>query len=393
MPGKLKRSISAGLLMLLSVVAVACAPGPSPAPALTTSTPVTSAPALPSPSPTPPPVSEAELAVQNMSLRDRLASLLVLHTPGTDPAAIQAFVNDIHPGGLIFMGDNVGATVGDVAALTSMIQTPDLPLVLAVDEEGGWVTRLPGDDFPAGIDLALAPAPETASAFSQRARLVCDSGLNTNFGIVADVTANPYFFIYPRVLGTDPAESARRVAAAVIAEQSVGVQSTLKHFPGHGAAAGDSHETLPTTDETLDAWRTAAAVPFASGIRAGARIVMMGHLVYSDVDALPASLSPTWHSVLRDELGFDGIIVTDDLGMLENSGDPTYASRIDNTVRALAAGSTMVVIVVNSPTALPPEQLLDGLEAAVADGTLSESTVTEAAMRVWEFRRTLTSCG
>lgn len=393
MSGKFRRFGGAVMLTLLAASVAACAPETTATPTPTaTATPSATVAPSPTPTPTPQAKSEAAIAVENMSLRDRLASLLILHAPGTDAASLQAFISDIHPGGLIFMGDNVGWSIADVAALTSAIQTPELPLVLAVDEEGGWVTRLPGDDFPAGIDLALAPPADTASAFTNRANLVCDAGLNTNFGIIADVTANPDFFIYPRVLGETPADSARRVAAAVIAEQAAGVESTIKHFPGHGAAAGDSHSSLPTTDVSLADWRATDAIPFEAGIRAGTPLVMIGHLIYSQVDSRPASQSPTWHSILRDDLGFTGLIVSDDLGMLENSGDPTYASRVDNTVRALAAGTTMVVIVVDSPTAVSPTELLDGLEAAVADGLLSEDTVTAAAIQVWNFRNQLTTC-
>ena len=122
---------------------------------------------------------------------------------------------------------------------------------------------------------------------------------------------------------------------------------------------------------------------------AGAEMVMVGHLVYSSVDATPASLSPVWHDVLRDELDFDGVIVSDDLGMLENSGDPAYASRVNNAVRALAAGTTMLVIVADGPVPVSTDQLLDGLVAAVAAGSLPEETVTDAAMRVWDLRSAL----
>ncbi|MFK4789528.1 glycoside hydrolase family 3 N-terminal domain-containing protein [Microbacterium sp. ZW T5_56] len=343
----------------------------------------------PSPTPTPTPDVAAEL-VAAMSVRDRLASLLILHSAGTDPAALKTFVDAYHPGGLILMGDNVGAGITDVAAITRAVSA-DPPLILSIDEEGGDVARLPEDDLPAGHHLAEAPAQSTTDAFTQRAALVRQAGLNTNFGIVADITADPDSFIFSRVLGTDPGSASERVAAAVRAEASAGVLSTLKHFPGHGAAAGDSHSSLPHTDLDFDRWKAAEARPFAAGIDAGADAVMLGHLVYSAVDSLPASLSPRWHDILRDDLDFDGLIVSDDMGMLENSGDPVYAGRVTNAVSALVAGTTMLVIVADGPHPISPADLLSGLEAAVADGRLPLATVNAAAELAMEQRLALTS--
>lgn len=321
-----------------------------------------------------------------MPLRDRISSLLILHPLGVDPIAVQAFTQQHKPGGLIFMSDNIGPTVADVRAVTLQAQNVELPMLMAVDQEGGTVSRLPGDVFGAGSDLAAQPVSATSDAFTSRAALLGEAGTNLNFGVIADVTSDPYSYIYPRVLGTDPASSAERVAAAVTAESNAGVMSTLKHFPGHGAAPGDSHTSLPSTDISFDTWRANDAVPFQAGIDAGAPLVMMGHLVYTQVDALPASLSPAWHAILRDDLDFDGVIVSDDMGMLENSGDPAFADRATNAIAALNAGSTMLVIVADGPILVAPEVLIDSLVAAVQDGRLPESVVNEAATRVMDLR-------
>lgn len=321
-----------------------------------------------------------------MPLRDRISSLLILHPLGVDPIAVQAFAQQHKPGGLIYMSDNIGPTVADVRAITLQAQNVELPMLMAVDQEGGTVSRLPGDVFGAGSDLAAQPVSATSDAFSSRAALLVEAGTNLNFGVIADVTSDPYSYIYPRVLGTDPASSAERVAAAVTAESNAGVMSTLKHFPGHGAAPGDSHTSLPSTDISFETWRANDAVPFEAGIEAGAGLVMMGHLIYTQVDALPASLSPAWHAILRDDLDFDGVIVSDDMGMLENSGDPAFADRATNAIAALNAGSTMLVIVADGPILVAPEVLIDSLVAAVQDGRLPESVVNEAATRVMDLR-------
>lgn len=325
-----------------------------------------------------------------MSLRDRVASLLMLHVAGTDPATVQAFVDENHPGGLILMGDNIAGSATDVAALTDAVQT-EIPMLLAVDQEGGVVERLPGDEMLAGSQLHALPPAETTAAFDARAALVASAGLNVNFGVVADVTADPSSFIFSRTLGATPPDAAVRVAAAVEAEAAHGVLSTLKHFPGHGAAPGDSHTSLPTTALTLDAWRASDAVPFEAGIAAGAPLVMFGHLVYSAVDAAPSSMSAAWHEILRDDLGFTGITITDDMGMLEHSGDPAYADRVTNAIAALNAGMTMLLFVADGPTIVSAPDLIDGITAAVTDGRIPESTITDAATILMTQRLALAS--
>jgi len=163
------------------------------------------------------------------------------------------------------------------------------------------------------------------------------------------------------------------------------VYSTLKHFPGHGVAAGDSHSTIPSTGMSLDDWRAGHEEPFAAGIDAGAEFVMFGHLQFDAVDPVPATLSPRWHELLRDELGFDGIAITDDMNMLENSGRPEYANQAQNAVLAVAAGNTMLLYVqgVDVPT------VVAAIHAAVDAGTVDESVIDDAARRLLVLRRTL----
>ncbi|WP_040165584.1 glycoside hydrolase family 3 N-terminal domain-containing protein [Microbacterium gorillae] len=336
------------------------------------------------------PDDRAAALVADMSLRDRVSSLLVLHVAGTDPAVVHAFVDETHPGGLILMGDNVAGSVAEVAELAAAVQDPDgPPLLLGIDQEGGVVRRLPGDDGPAGAALHGATDADVTAAFTTRATIVHDAGLNLNFGVVADVTADPGSFIFDRTLGADPATAAAHVAAAVRGESAAGVLSTLKHFPGHGAAPGDSHSSLPRTDRSRAEWEAVDAVPFRAGIDAGAEFVMFGHLVYSAVDSRPASVSPVWHDILRDDLGFTGVSITDDMGMLENSGDPAYGDRVTNGVAALNAGMTMLLYVADGPTPVTPTQLIDGLTTAVEDGRIPETTIDAAATVALTERLTL----
>ena len=205
-----------------------------------------------------------------------------------------------------------------------------------------------------------------------------------NFGIVADVVGDPASFLYDRSLGSTAQDVAPRVAAAVTGERGE-VLSTLKHFPGHGAAPGDSHSSVPQTSMPLEQWRAEHAPPFRAGIDAGAEVVMFGHLQFDAVDAVPATLSQRWHEILRDYLGFDGITITDDMNMLENSGRPEFASQARNAVLAIEAGNTVLLYVQQVDIA----GVVAAVHAAVDDRTIPMATINEAALKLLVLRRTL----
>jgi beta-N-acetylhexosaminidase len=335
-------------------------------------------------------------ALRSMTLEQKIATLLVLHAPGTDGAALGAFASGNGLGGLLLMGDNMPADPQSLAAETSQLRgDPQLPVLVAIDEEGGDVTRLPWDALPGADTLKSMPVQATADAFAGRAALLKAAGVNVNFGIVADTTADPGSFIYDRVLGTDPQSASERVSAAVRAESPV-LYGTLKHFPGHGETEADSHSTVPATAISQADWAARDRPPFQAGVRAGARFVMLGHLIYSAVDAAPASLSARWHEILRKDLGFDGIAITDDLNMLQDSGLPEYQNPGELAVRALAAGNTMLLFVTGSDPAArgeDPATLVAAVATAVRSGRLSESMIDDDALRVLEARRALAVTG
>jgi beta-N-acetylhexosaminidase len=327
-----------------------------------------------------------------MTLRERISSLLMLHYPGTDVAQLREFVTANDLGGMILMGDNIPDLPSDLASMIPQLSDDaGLPILTAIDQEGGIVRRIRTDEFAAASTLRTAPPEAARDAFANRASLLAAAGVSVNLGIVADQTPDTSSFIYSRVLGATPQDAAARVAAAVEGERGT-VLSTLKHFPGHGAAPGDSHSSIPSTDLSLDEWRATHALPFESGINAGAELVMFGHLRFTAVDSAPASLSARWHNILRDDLGFDGIVITDDMLMLQDSGEPDFADAGLNAITALAAGNTMLLYVLPADAAsvgAAPSHLVDVIEAAVGDGRLSEATIDEAAHRLLIERREL----
>lgn len=379
------------LPLLVAAVLAGVAGCAAPAPSHPSSGAAVEAPP-PSPSPSSDPIDDwvAERMSQ-LTTEQKAAALLMLHAPGTDPAPLRAYV-DQGVSGLILMGDNMPATPPELAALTAAVQAdPEAPALIGIDEEGGEVQRLPWDDTAGAEQLRASPPPASRDAFAARAAALSDVGVSVNFGIVADVTPDPGSFISGRVLGTDPPAAAERVAAAVAGERHV-VQSTLKHFPGHGAASGDSHSSVPTAPLTIEEWRAGPALPFAAGIDAGAELVMTGHLAYPAVDPAPASLSPAWHRILRDELGFDGVVVSDDMLMLQHNELPEYADPGENAVRAVAAGCDLLLYVLPADPAsfgISVDGLVASITAAVQSGRITEERLDDAVERVLRLRRSI----
>jgi len=333
--------------------------------------------------PVDPIVQYADARLSVMTLDEKIESMLMVHVPGLDVSALAAFASENHVGGLILMGDNVPDPAADLASMTSgMSAEPGLPLLLGIDQEGGIVRRIDTDTAASAEELRFLDPDASRDAFATRGALLQSLGVSINFGIVADVTGDPDSFIYERSLGSTAADAAARVAAAVEGERGT-VLSTLKHFPGHGVSPGDSHSSIPTTQISLDEWRVDHEPPFAAGIDAGAEVVMFGHLQFDAVDPQPASLSPMWHDLLRTELGFEGLIITDDMSMLQNSGRDDLVDPYQNAVRAVAAGNTMLLYV--GPVDVP------GVVAAVRDavqaGTIDEALIDDAAWRILATRR------
>lgn len=329
--------------------------------------------------------SYVDSLVEKMSLRDKVASLFIMNIPGTDPVAMSQFMEQYKLGGFIMMGNNIPATDEALRTETAALRGSDakVPRLVAMDEEGGEVKRLPGDTFDSALVLKSKAISATTQAYRQRSAMLQSVGVTLNFGIIADTTAHKDSFIYDRVLGTTPQAAADRVAAAVRATTGRTL-STIKHFPGHGETVADSHVTIPSITLPYAQWRARDEPPFTAGIQAGADVVMMGHLSYGAVDAKPASLSKKWHDILRKELGFRGVIVTDAMGMLVASKDPAYADPVRDAVMALQAGNTMLLYVTNPATS--PDVLIDGIVASVEHGELSERVITQNAKLTLELR-------
>ena len=258
-------------------------------------------------------------------------------------------------------------------------QDSAIPLFIGSDEEGGTVTRASRNPnlFPDksrspqelyavnGLNSILLDAAEKSYTLREL-------GINVNFAPVCDVSTDPGDFIYERSLGRDAAETMAYVAGVVSVMRDSNIGSVLKHFPGYGNNA-DTHTGVAIDERPISTFRNADFLPFLGGIRAGAPFVLVSHNIVSCMDAeYPASLSPAVHEILRDELRFDGVALTDDLAM---DAVKAYAEDGSVAVLALLAGNDMIVTT-DFETQIP--QVL----AAVADGTLDRSVIDAACTRV-----------
>ncbi|MEV6087281.1 glycoside hydrolase family 3 protein [Streptomyces parvulus] len=276
-----------------------------------------------------------------------------------------------------------------VARLTARLRAENPDLIVAIDEEAGDVTRIEsatGSSRPGNLALGTVDDPElTEAVAADLGRELRAAGVSLDYAPSADVNSNPDNpIIGVRSFGSGPDVVSRHTAAWVRGLQSSGVAACAKHFPGHGDVAVDSHHDLPAYGAGRDEIAAQALPPFRAALAAGVRAVMSGHLLVPAYDPdLPATLSRTiLRDLLRGELGFDGLVVSDAIEM----GAVTRRYGIDGaTVKAVAAGVDAICVGGESAEEATTELLVKALAAAVAAGELPEERLAEAAGRVREF--------
>lgn len=332
--------------------------------------------------------------IADMSIEDKVAGLFMI-TPeqltgvGTVVAAgdtTKAALAEYPVGGLIYFSKNIV----DEEQLKEMIQSTlsysKYPLFIGVDEEGGSVSRLAGSNL--GIEEVVAMgeigetgdstiAEETGTTIGQ---YLAEYGFNVDFAPVADVLTEEDSPIGDRSFGTDAVLVSEMVSAFVTGLQSTGVSATVKHFPGHGGTTEDSHNELATTTATLEELQEEEFLPFISGIEAGVEFVMVGHISAPNVigDNTPSSLSSMMISeVLRGNLGYNGIVVTDALNM--SAITDTYTAD-EAAVLAIQAGVDIILM----PEDFELAYL--GIIEAVAMGKITEERIDESLKRIYRVK-------
>jgi beta-N-acetylhexosaminidase len=312
-----------------------------------------------------------------MTVPELAARLFMFPVTGTSLSAEDdAWLRSIKPGGVILVEGNFGGP-GEIRSLVASIHAtnPGLPPLVALDQEGGIVSRIADDPAPDAPAMGQLPRAEIATFARMRADSLAAYGFDVNFAPVADVASSPESIMSGRAFGDNPEVVAGDVAAYVEGAAGSGVLHCVKHFPGHGRVTLDSHEALPTlvTDEAT--WRETDALPFQAAVDVGVPMVMLGHLVAPMWDELPAPLSPAAITYLRDVMGFAGVIATDDLlmGALTNWDAYTIVDL------ALAAGVDLLLYV-----GLPdsPEALLGHVLSNVEQGMISVDRLMTSVRRL-----------
>ena len=340
----------------------------------------------PSPAPTPDPI---QLQLDGMTTEQKVGQLLLAGISGTEPADDARYaVETVRVGGIILFGHNV-ESCAQAVRLTNGLRAMNgdhIPLFLAVDEEGGSVSRMPEeiDPLPAAYTFGAQGDPALCRELGTVLAARCGAlGANLDFAPVADVWSNPdNTVIGKRAFSSDPDTAARMAAETAAGLTDGGVIPVVKHFPGHGDTVVDSHYDLPVVDKTLDELETLELIPFRTAVENGAPAVMVAHLLVRPLDAeRPASLSPAVVTgLLREELGFDGVVFTDDLTMGAVTG--RYGMG-EAAVLAVEAGCD-VLLVCHGQDEL--RQAYEALLAAVDTGRVTAERLDESVYRILKLK-------
>lgn len=336
----------------------------------------------PEPTPEPPQPDPAEVYADSLTLEQQVAQLFFARCPDLNAVEL-ASQYDI--GGYILFGRDFENQTPDSLreTLASYQQAAATPMLIGVDEEGGTVVRVSA--YPA-FRASRFQSPQALFAEGGLERIQSDTeekdtllaslGINVNLAPVCDVSTSPADFINARAFGQDAQATSNYVRTVVEQMNADGMGMVLKHFPGYGCNV-DTHTGIAQDDRPLEQFRSSDFLPFTAGIEAGAQAILVCHNIVSCMDdTLPASLSPAVHKVLREELGFDGVVMTDDLVM---QAITDYTGDADAAVLAVQAGNDMLI---SSDFVTQYNAVL----TAVQNGTISENTIRDAAVRVLRWK-------
>ena len=326
--------------------------------------------------------------ITEMTIEEKVGQLIMVGFDGTQAnEAIETQIRQRFVGGVVLFSRNIQSP-RQTAELTNQLQrlaeatTRQIPLFIGIDQEGGWVIRLRegATVLPGNMALGATDSTELAERAGEITAVeLAAVGVNLNFAPVMDVNNNPQNpVIDRRSFGESPELVSRLGVAYIHGLQGNSVLATAKHFPGHGDTTVDSHFDLPTVNHDRERIHALELQPFRAAIDADVAAIMTAHIVYPAFDAdRPATLSPAiLTDLLRNELGFDGLLITDDMEM--EAIDDHYRSG-EAAVMAVEAGAD-IVMVLWSPT--KQLEVFDALLSAVKSGRISQARLDQSAERI-----------
>ena len=334
------------------------------------------------PEPTPAATSRTDEILNGMTLEEKVGQMFIARCPEGDAAAL---VSQYQPGGyILFERDFTGKTKDTVIAdINSYQSNAKVGMFIGVDEEGGIVNRVSTNPNLRGAPFWSPQALYNEGGFEliesdteEKCDLLHSLGINLNFAPVADVSENPNDFMYYRSFGRNASETSQYVSLVVSTMKNNNMGSVLKHFPGYGNNS-DTHTGMAYDNRSLDSFRSSDFLPFKAGIEAGASMVLVSHNVVGCMDGnYPASLSKPVHDILRNELGYTGVIMTDDLVM---NGIRDFTGDSEAAVLAVEAGNDLLCCT-DFATQIP------AVINAVRSGEISEERINESVRRILDLK-------
>ncbi len=328
-----------------------------------------------------PQLAEAQEILATMSLPQKVGQMFIARYPDSNAAEDAA---KYQLGGyILFARDFKGETPDSVREMIQQCQSvAEIPMLMGVDEEGGEIVRVSkhkqfrSEPFRSPMELLEGGIEAVAADTREKAELLASLGLNMNFAPVCDLPRSGEDYIYDRSYGTDVRVTSDCISAVVSEMNGSGMLSVLKHFPGYGNNV-DTHKGVAYDERPLAELRELDFLPFAAGISAGASCVMVSHNIIVEVDGeLPASLSPAVHELLREELGFGGVIVTDELSM---GAIEDFTGSENAAVHAVLAGNDLLCVTDYAAS-------IEAVLAAVESGEISEQRIDESVLRLLEMK-------
>ncbi|HEM3180146.1 glycoside hydrolase family 3 protein [Streptococcus suis] len=312
--------------------------------------------------------------LDQMTLEEKVGQMIFARMPSAgQTGALETY----HFGGyILFASDFEGKTLEQVKEEIASYQSlSKVPLLMASDEEGGTVTRISQlleTPFASPLELYQAGGIEAIlSDAKQKTSLLKEEGIYAGFFPVADLSTNPSSFIYDRTIGQDAKTTADYIGQLVKLLKQEQFTSTLKHFPGYGDNA-DSHTDLVYDNRSLEELRTNDFLPFKAGIEAGADSIMVSHNIVPAIDNVPSSISPEINKILRNELGFEGVIMTDDFDM---QGLVQFVDQDTGALQTIQAGTDMIL---SSSYASQIPYIIE----QVKSGTITEERIDQSVKRI-----------
>ena len=326
--------------------------------------------------------------IAEMTIEEKVGQLIMVGFDGTQAnEAIETHIRERFVGGVVLFSRNIESPQ-QTAELTNQLQrlarttARQIPLFIGIDQEGGWVIRLEGGAtvLPGNMALGATDSTELAGRAGEITAIeLAAVGVNLNFAPVMDVNNNPQNPVIDRRSFGESSELVSRLGTAYIRGlQRNGILATAKHFPGHGDTTVDSHFDLPTVNHNRERVHALELHPFRAAIDADVAAIMTAHIIYTAFDPdRPATLSPTiLTDLLRKELGFDGLLITDDMEM--KAIDDRYRSG-EAAVMAVEAGADIVMVLWTPAKQL---EVFNALLSAVKSGRISQVRLDQSVERI-----------